>query len=502
MIPPELEAEIVRLHHAEKWPIGTIATQVAVHHDVVERVLSQDGTPKVPQIRPRMIDPYVDFIRDTWTRFPRLPASRLWAMCRERGYPGSKDHFRTMAKIYRPRPRGEAFLRLTTLPGEQAQVDWAHFGKLEIDGGHRPLVCFVAVLSWSRAVFMRYFLGQQVENLLRGQAAAFETWGGAPRVVLFDNPKTVVLERVGAAIRFNPTLLAFSRHHRFEPRPVGVARGNEKGRVERAIRYARHAFFLARRWRGLQDLNHQALAWCMGEAMDRPWPDDPTRTVREAFEEEQVRLLALPDTPFPTDERREVKVRKTPYVRFDRNDYSVPHEFCRQQLVVSASTDTVRILKGAEEVARHARCYGRRKVVEDSAHVEALVDEKRKARHHRGLDRLAHAAPSTRGLLERLAERGKNLGGSTSRLLQLLDFYGAEALESACREVLAREVPHVAAVRQVIERERAARKLPPALPVPIPDHPRARDVQVRPHDLKNYDALSRRHNDKNKDETS
>lgn len=492
MIPRELEAQILRLHHAEKWPIGTIATQLSVHHEVVERVVARDAAPRIPQIRTRLIDPYVDFIKETWTRFPRLPTSRLWAMCRERGYTGAKDHFRSMARVYRPAPPAEAFLRLATLPGEQAQVDWAHFGKLAIDGGERPLLCFVAVLSWSRAIFMRYFLGQQVENLLRGHTAAFETWGGVPRVILFDNPKTIVLERVRDAIRLNPTLLDFAAHCRFEPRPVAVARGNEKGRVERAIRYARHAFFLARRWRGLDDLNAQALAWCQGEAMDRPWPQDPKRTVRSAFEEEQVRLLAVPDPPFPTAERREAKVRKTPYARFDGNDYSVPHSCCRQTLVVSASTDTVRILRGAEEVARHPRCYGRRRVIEDPSHIAALVAQKREARHGRGVDRLAHAAPSTHELLERLAERGRSLGGATARLLHLLDTYGAEGLENAIREVLAREAPHVHAVRQVLERERAARSLPPALPVPLPDHPRARSVRVRPHSLAGYDALSRR----------
>jgi transposase len=496
VIPRELEAQILRLHHAEKWPVGTIASQLFVHHEVVERVLAQAVSPLTPAPKPRLIDPYIGFVIETWKKYPKLHASRLWAMCRERGYPGAKDHFRCLAKPFRPEPPAEAFLRLTTLPGEQVQIDWAHFGKHRVGSAERPLVAFVAVLSYSRAVFMRFYLGQHMENFLRGHEAAFASWKGVARVALYDNLKSAVLERIGDAIRFNPQLLEFAAHYRYEPRPVAPYRGNEKARVERAIRFARGAFYLARRWRDLDDLNAQALEWCQGEAMDRPWPQDPSRTVRDAFLEEQPKLLALPEQAFETDERREVAVGKTPYVRFDRNDYSVPHALVRKTLVVLASLETVRVFSGSEEVARHRRSYDRGQVVEDRSHVAALVEEKAAARKHRGMNSLAHAAPSTRALLERLAERGKNLGGATSRLLTLLDLYGAESLEAAVREVLAKDVPHVDAVQQVLERERRARGLPPAVPVALPDDPRVRGLRVRPHSLETYDSLRSRQNGK------
>ncbi len=499
MIPRETEVEILRLHHAEKWPVGTIATQLGVHHDVVERVLEQDGVPQGPAVRPRMIDPYLDFVRDTWAKYEKLPASRLWSMCRERGYPGAKDHFRTVVKPHRPAPK-EAFLRLTVLPGEQAQFDWAHFGQIEVGRAKRQLLAFVAVLSWSRAIYLRYFLGQQVENVLRGQEGAYGAWKGVARVALYDNMKTVVIERVAQAIRFNGVLLDFAGHYRYEPRPVAPGRGNEKPRVERAIRYARYSFYLGRRWRDLDDLNRQASDWCQGEAMERPWPQDPRRTVRQAFEEEQPKLLPLPATPYSTDERREVKVGKTPYVRFDCNDYSVPHTLVRQPLIVVASLDTVRVLQGNDEVARHARSYDRGAIVEEKAHVQALVEAKHAAGEHRGMTRLSHAAPTTQKLLEKLAERGKNLGNATSRLLVLLDTHGAEALEAAVREVLAREVPHVHAVRQVLEREQAARGLLPTIPIALPDDPRIRDLRVRPHSLDAYGALHGKNDDNTKEE--
>jgi hypothetical protein len=143
------------------------------------------------------------------------------------------------------------------------------------------------------------------------------------------------LERRGDAIRFHPILLSFAGHYRYEPRPVAVARGNEKGRVERAIRYVRAAFFAARSFTDLDDLNAQAEVWCNGQAADRRCPDEPERTVREVFADEVPHLLALPDNPAPLLERVAVSVGKTPYVRFDRNDHSVPHTYVRRMLVVS-----------------------------------------------------------------------------------------------------------------------------------------------------------------------
>lgn len=173
----------------------------------------------------------------------------------------------------------------------------------------------------------------------------------------------------------------------------------KKGRVERAIRYIRSAFFAARTWRDLDDLNAQADAWCKGQSADRPCPEDRTLTVRQAFELEQPQLLALPANPYPTEERLEVSVGKTPYARFDLNDYSIPHTQVRKTLTVLATPQQVRVLDGSEEVARHARSYDKGEQIEDPAHIDALTEYKRKARHHRSQDRLAQAAPASRELL-------------------------------------------------------------------------------------------------------
>src|SRR6202453_3862283 len=369
-IPPELEAQILRYYHVEKWRIGTIARQLRVHPETVARVLAQAGLPRIgaPQ-RPSKIDPYLPFIREMLAKFPTLTASRLHAMACERGYHGGPSRFRAIIACHRPRPTAEAYLRLRTLPGEQAQCDWAHFGHLVIGRARRPLMAFVMVLSHSRHVFLRFFLDAHMENFLRGHLGAFTAWSGGPRVILYDNLRSAVLERHGNAIRFNP---------------------------------------------GLLDLNVQADAWCRGQAADRRCPEDHTRSVAEVFAEEAPRLLKQPDNPYPVVERVAVKVGKTPYVRFDLNDYSVPHTHVRRILTVLADPDRLRIVEGEAIVASHPRSFDKGQQIEIQAHVQALVAWKRQARRHRATDRLAQAAPASQILLVRAAERGDNLGSITA----------------------------------------------------------------------------------------
>lgn len=494
-ISDERKTQILRYYFAEHWRVGTIARQLGVHHSSVERVLCEAGVERERRRprRPSMLDPFVAFITETLEQFPTLTAARLFDMVKARGYPGGPDNFRHRVCELRPRRVREAYLRLRTLPGEQAQVDWAHFGKLTVGRAERPLMAFVVVLSYSRHTFLRFYLSATLANLVRGHVEAFSALGGCARVVLYDNMKSVVLERRGEAIRFHPTLLELAAHYHFEPRPVAIARGNEKGRVERTIRFARDSFFSARTYRDLDDLNAQADEWCHTRAAERPCPEDRQRCVREVFAEERPKLPGLPANPFPTTERVEVQVGKTPYVRFDGNDYSVPHSCVQRTLVVLATLDTVRVHDDANAIlASHPRCFDRGQQIEHPAHIAALLDHKRHAREHRAKDRLHHAAPSAKALFLAAAERNHHLGVLTRGLLELLDAHGSRALELAIADALERDAPHLAGVRHCIDQRRHQSGQPPPLALALPDDPRLRTLHVRPHDLADYDQLQDR----------
>jgi transposase len=489
-IAPELRAQILRFYQAELWRVGTIARQLHVHRDTVRQVLAQScvlRTQLTP--RPSQADAYLAFILQTLTKFPTLTASRLYVMVRERGYLGGADYFRHFVARHRPRPVAEAYLRLRTLPGEQAQVDWAHCGHLIVGRAKRPLMAFVMVLSYSRRIFLRFSLNARMDSFLRGHVLALQAWGGVPRVILSDNLKSAVLERAGDAIRFNPQMLEFAAHYHYEPRPVAVARGNEKGRVEKSIRYIRDAFLAARALTNVDDLNAQALQWCQSESATRRWPQDDRLTVSQAFLQEQPCLMALPDHAWILGERVVVAVGKTPYARFDLNDYSIPHTHVQRTLTVLADPQRVRVLDGTVVLATHQRSYDRGAQIEQEAHIQALVERKRGARQHRATDRLTQAAPAMTQLLQRAAARGHNLGSITAELSRLLDRYGAQPLQAAVIEALARDVPHPNAVRLALERAREQLQQLPPVATQLSERARSLDVTVRHHGLDTYDAL-------------
>ena len=490
-ISDEQMAKILRYYHVEKWKVGTIARQLHVHHSVVTRVLRTTGISKNDFSKKELlITPYLFFVQETLKKYPTLAASRLFDMVRERGYQGGADHFRYLISLQRQKPEYESYLRLKTLPGEQAQVDWGHFGYVEIGKARRPLMAFVMVLSYSRKIFLRFYLNAKMHNFLSGHIAAFDAWSGVPRVILSDNLKSIVLERMGDAIRFHPTYLQFSAHYHFEPRPVAVARGNEKGRVERSIRYIRDNFFAARKWTDVDDLNNQALEWCNGLASSRPCPENKELSVTSVFLEEQPKLLPLSDNPYVSFEQEEVNVGKTPYVRFDLNDYSVPHQFVRKILTVLATQTTVNILNGTEKIAEHKRSYEKGRQIEIESHIQELIDRKKAASKHRGQDRLMQAMPISRELLMQAAARGYVLSRITKDLLGLLDRYGVFELEIAIKEALEKNSPHPNTVRINLERRREKNNLSPPIAIELPDDMRVRDLVVKPHNLGDYDQLT------------
>jgi transposase len=489
MISPELFTRIRRLFFAEHWKVGTIAAELGVHPDAVKRAIEADRFVRTGLlVRPSLVDPYKGFIAEILEQHPRLRATRLYEMLRSRGYPGSVVVLRRYLRLVRPRARAEAYLRLETLPGEQGQVDWGNFGRIRVGAGERTLSCFVLVLSHSRALFARFALDQTLESFLRGHLHAFSALGGVPRSLLYDNLKSVVLERVGEHIRFHPRILDLAAHYHFAPKPCAPYRGNEKGKTERQIHYLRHSFFAARPFRDVADLNRQLARWIDEIALSRKLPDG--RTVRDALDDERPQLLPLPEHPLESDLVRALASGKTPYVRFDGNDYSIPHELVKRPLTLVASEALVRILDGSVEVARHARSYDRRKTIEDPAHIAALAREKRAARELRGRDLLRQACPHADRLIAALALRGEPISGHSHRLVRLLERHGPRELDSAIAEALERGAVGAASVAHILDQRARQQGLPPAVDPFLPDDPRARDLPALPHSLVPYDSLA------------
>jgi transposase len=485
MIDPEVRVQIRRYFYAEHWKVGTIAQALGLHPDTVRRAIEVERFHRAEQLRATMLDPYLPFARQTLEEHPRLCATRLHQMLRDRGYRGSIEQLRRVVARLRPQPH-EAFLRLQVFAGEQAQVDWAHFGSVTIGRAKRTLSCFVMTLSWSRALYLEFFFDQTMESFLRGHVNAFRSFNCAARVALYDNLKSAVLERHGSQIHFNPRLLELAAHYHFVPRPCQVRAGNQKGRVERAIRYVRDSFWAARNFTTLEECNRQALKWRDEVAHQRPWPDDRNRTVAQAFIDEQPRLLPLPLHAFSADCVIAVHSAKTIYVRFDGNDYSIPPEAVGRSLMLAASDTEVRVLDGAREIARHRRSYNRQQLVLDPAHQQALLRSKRKARESTRSSRLELAVPESAQLLERAFAEGESAAQQSAQLLDLLDRYGTRAMRRAVREALDRNTPRASSVAFLLRQSNHAMPLP----LDLSRHPQAQNLNIQPHDLETYDELA------------
>ena len=490
MISPETRALIRRYFFAEHWKIGTIAREVGVHPDAVRNAIETQRLGGAQSVRPSMVDPYLPFIRQTLDQHPRLRATRIYQMARDRGYPGSVVQLRRAVSRLRPQIR-EPFLRLETLPGEQAQVDWAHFGHVMVGRARRALSCFVMTLSYSRALYLEFFFDQTTENFLRGHVHAFEAWNGQPRAILYDNLKSAVLERRGAQIHFNPRLIELTAHYHFTAQPCQVRAGNQKVRVERAIRYVRDSFWAGRSFTTLAECNRQAWMWRDQVAHQRRWPQQDDRTVEQVFRDEQPRLIPLPLHPFDTDRIETVCSGKTIYVRFDLNDYSIPPEAVGHPLTLVASATAVRILDGATEIARHIRSYDRQQQVLDPSHREAVLKLKQRAFHATPAGRLEQAVPESKTLLDLAFAQGESAGSQTSQLLKLLDEYGPAALRRAIVEALQRNTPRASSVAFLLRRQARA----PRVALDLSGHPEAQLIDVRPHDLETYDELARNQDD-------
>ena len=484
------EAEIRRLYYAEHFRVGTIVTQLGVHHDVVRRVLGLLDPRRVPSPRPSLVVPFADFIDETLRIYPRLRATRLFDMVKERGYEGSVRTLREHVATVRPVPRAEVFLRTDAMIGEQAQIDWAYVGKLRVPGGERALWVFVMVLAYSRAMWAELVLDLSAASLRRSLVRACAYFGGTARQWLFDNPKVVVLERHGDAVRFHPGLLDLAGALHVQPRLCGVRKPQQKGRVERAVRYLRDRFFAARSILSIEQGNRDLLDFLERVAHPRPHPRLGDRSVAVAFEQERGRLLKLP-APLPdTDVVVAVPADKTAFVRFDTNLYSVPPEHALKTLSLVASDQTVRLLDGPGEIARHTRCWGRHQRVERPEHRTAILASKRGARVGKGIERARSVLPGIDTLVERWVVAGRNVGTMTAQTLRLLDLYGAELLAVAVAEAVERGTHDPGALAVICEQKRRAHCRP--IPIDIELGAHVPDKDVVPHNLETYDHVQRR----------
>jgi transposase len=350
--------------HRQGLSIQEIARSTGRDRKTVRKYLKVGLEPPVygPRLpRPSLLDPYKSYIRGRLEATPRLTASRLLREIRELGYPGGATIVKDFACQVRPAPPPVFEHRFETRPGQQAQVDFAHFRVRFADQPEQERVVwlFAMVLGSSRFLFARFVPGQGLEEVVRCHLAAFAAFGGVPREILYDRMKTAVIgEDLDGQVIFNKTLEDLACHHGFAPKACRPYRAKTKGKVERPFRYIRQDFFEGRCFRCLEDLNRQIKDWL--DQVANPRVHGTTgRVVAEAFAEEQPALLPLPALAFRSVLKLERRISKDGMISVDGNLYSVPDGTRKRAVEVQVLAQDIRILEAGQLIAVHPVQAGR-----------------------------------------------------------------------------------------------------------------------------------------------
>jgi transposase len=363
--------------HRQGVSVSAIARQLGIDRKTVRVHLARGLTAPVYKVRPprpRLIDPFEPYLRERVVAFPTLTGRRLWRELKERGYQGGYTAITDLLRDLRP-PRTTGFeVRFETSPGEQAQVDFAQFVVEFTDepGVRRIVWLFSLVLGYSRLIWARFVVHQDLQTVLRCHIAALEAIGGVPREILYDRMKTAVIGGdLDGLVIYNRALLDLACHYGFQPRACRPYRAKTKGKVERPFRYIREDFFLAGSFRNLEDLNGQLRHWL--ETVANPRVHATTRrVVNEAFAEERSVLKPLPLGPYQTILRLERRVSHEGMVCVGGNLYSVPDTTRRRVLDVHVLADAIRIFEDGALIACHAPLEGRGEKRLDPAHRKML----------------------------------------------------------------------------------------------------------------------------------
>lgn len=365
------------IHELARQGLGIKAIARATGFDkkTVRKYLN--GAPPAPAPRTRkgarIIDPYRDWIRSRLAEYPELTTRRLYHEIQEFGYPGKETQVKKFVRSIRQDRAIRAVWRFETPPGEQAQVDWAHVRTLLVDGRPRRVYAFVMVLGYSRYRFVKFVTEQDAAALVALHLEAFAFLGGVPRTCLYDNMKTVIIERgEGPDQRvWNALFRDFFQTLGFRPHLCAPYRAQTKGKVERSIRYLREGFLDGREFASVEQMNVEVQAWLRKINHERP-NDTTGRIPAELLAEEKLTPLD-PSRPYVITQAFARRVNRECLVYFQGNRYSVPWRFVGREAMVRLTGRAITIEVAGEVVARHDQRAGSGRVVKVNEHFDGLL---------------------------------------------------------------------------------------------------------------------------------
>ena len=440
----DLYARIRRACQVEGLSRREAASRFGVHRNTVRKILKFSVPPgycrKEPAIKPKLsaFIGVIDGILEDDRKRPakqRHTVKRIWERLKaEHGFTGGY----TIVKGYvrkRTLATKEVFVPLVHRPGN-AQAD---FGEaLAVIGGVERKIHFCCVdLPHSDAGFVKAYPGETTEAFCDAHNAAFRFFGGVPRQLLYDNTKIAVARILGDGKRQKTrSFLELESHYLFESRFGRPGKGNDKGKVEGLVGYARRNFLVpVPRFPDFESLNRHLEAECVKRMGAKLRGHD--ETIGERFQRDLMAFLPLPEGPYDACEKVATRVSSLSLVRYRSNDYSVPVSYGHREVLVRGYVHEVVIACGAETIARHPRCYEREQAVMDPLHYLELI-EKKTGSFDQAAPLEKWELPPDFGVLRRELEArmGKNGIREYVQVLRLMEHFEQDLVRDAVREAL------------------------------------------------------------------
>jgi transposase len=362
-----------------------IAEELDLHRHTVSKYL-EDSEANEDSSRESILDPYKEYLKKRLGDFEKMTATKLareisqlrspdpqaQTLLPDQPYDGSERTVQRYVKQIREDNR-RVYKPVETLPGEQAQVDWGHFGTWSFNDRQQSLYGFALTLGYSRPRFLRFTLSTSMCPFLECHKRALEYTGGVPIEILYDNCKTVVSERIGTILKFNPDLMRFAEEYGFRPSACWVNDPESKGKVESSLGYAQSDFFysLPVDEMSLKTLNQKALRWC-DEVANENEHSVTREKPNDRLGDEQPALRELPKREVQIYESVSRRIRKDSTFLFETNQYTVPHEYARSDAKLRVTKDTIEVYVDDEDepVVIHERCHDRGRLILKEDHYE------------------------------------------------------------------------------------------------------------------------------------
>ena len=376
--------------------IPQVSKQTNISTTTLYRLLNNGGakilTGKALKIPKKLV--YFEDHLDSMIKKGVTNRSRLCSELEKLGYIGSYNslnrylkkkfpdkNYKRYNKFYIKRSQSlkKPFIRFETKPGQQAQADWAYFGKIEINDRIERLYCFVYLLGWSRMRYIEFTIKQNLQTLLECHLHAFEKLG-IPQEIVYDNMKAVVTKRTKLSdksenIEYNLLFAEFAKHYGFNIHPHHPYHPQSKGKVERAIKYVRDNFWpgikIGKGIDSLELLNRKAEDWLASDVHTKP-NDTTKEKPHDRFIKENKLLKSISDFPsYETAIIQPVYSTKDGLVEYKSNSYHVPLKFTRKKLYLKIfspqGVGLIEVYYENELIAKYYLSYERYKWIKENA---------------------------------------------------------------------------------------------------------------------------------------